>query len=107
VLVSYKQGLLGTEDFFAPEHKAITNPTGKPMEICSTLQEKSWGYHATNRNISVDEAWAKLVAARQGHANLLLNSGPMGDGSIPTEHARVLRALGDRIRREGFPPASA
>jgi alpha-L-fucosidase len=107
VLVSYKQGLLGTEDFFAPEHKAITNPTGKPMEICSTLQEKSWGYHATNQNISVDEAWAKLVAARQGHANLLLNSGPMGDGSIPPEHARVLRALGDRIRREGFPPASA
>jgi hypothetical protein len=25
VLVSYKQGLLGTEDFFAPEHKSIAN----------------------------------------------------------------------------------
>jgi alpha-L-fucosidase len=107
VLVSYKQGLLGTEDFFAPEHKAIAHATGKPMEICSTLQDRSWGYHATNPHISVEAAWAKLVAARQGRANLLLNSGPMGDGSIPPEHARVLRALGDRIRREGFPPAPA
>lgn len=105
VLVSYKQGLLGTEDFFAPEHKAITNPSGKPMEICSTLQDRSWGYHATNRNISPDEAWAKLVAARQGPANLLLNSGPMPDGSIPPVHAQVLREMGARIRRDGFPAA--
>ena len=105
VLVSYKQGLLGTEDFFAPEHKAITNPSGKPMEICSTLQDKSWGYHATNRNLTTDEAWAKLVAARQGNANLLLNTGPMPDGSIPPVHARVLREMGDRIRRDGFPAA--
>ncbi len=105
VLVSYKQGLLDTEDFFAPEHKAIGNPSGKPMEICSTLQDKSWGYHATNRNITTDEAWAKLVAARQGNANLLLNSGPMPDGSIAPAHARVLRELGERLRRDGFPPA--
>ncbi len=105
VLVSYKQGLLGTEDFFAPEHKAINNPSGKPMEICSTLQDKSWGYHAENRNLTTDEAWAKLVAARQGNANLLLNSGPMPDGSIPAAHAGVLREMGERIRRTGFPPA--
>lgn len=107
VLVSYKQGLLGTEDFFAPEHKAIGNPSGKPMEICSTLQDRSWGYHATNRNLSTDEAWAKLVAARQGNANLLLNSGPMGDGAIPPAHAAVLRDLGTRLRRDGFPAAGA
>ena len=103
VLVSYKQGLLGTEDFFAPEHKAIANPTGRPMEICSTLQDKSWGYHATNRNLTTDEAWAKLVAARQAGANLLLNTGPRPDGSIHPDHARVLREMGARIRRDGFP----
>ncbi|MDP3073030.1 MAG: alpha-L-fucosidase [Opitutaceae bacterium] len=107
VLVSYKQGLLGTEDFFAPEHKAISNPSGKPMEICSTLQEKSWGYNASARNLNTDEAWAKLGAARMGNANLLLNSGPMPDGSIPPEHARVLRELGGRIRRDGFPAAGS
>jgi len=103
VLVSYKQGLLGTEDFFAPEHKAVENPSGKPMEICSTLQEKSWGYNAQARHISTDEAWAKLAAASTARANLLLNTGPRPDGSIPPEHERVLRALGKRIRAEGWP----
>ena len=103
VLVSYKQGLLGTEDFFAPEHKAVENPSGKPMEICSTLQEKSWGYNAQARHISTDEAWAKLVAASTAGANLLLNTGPLPDGSIPQEHVRVLRALGQCIRADGWP----
>ena len=36
VLVSYKQGLLGTEDFQAPEHKPV-DETGKPTEICTTM----------------------------------------------------------------------
>lgn len=103
VLVSYKQGLLGTEDFFAPEHKAVTAEGGKPMEICSTLQEGSWGYHADKRNISTDEAWNKLSAAGFAHANLLLNSGPLPDGSISPAHVQVLREMGERIRKEGYP----
>ncbi len=47
VLVAYKQGLLGTEDFFSPERKAalaVANATGKPVEINDTLQERIWGY---------------------------------------------------------------
>lgn len=104
VLVSYKQGLLGTEDFFAPEHKAIEKPGDRPMEICSTLQEKSWGFHSRNRHLSTDEAWAKLVAARKARANLLLNAGPVGDGSIHQNHVQVLREIGSRIKSDGFPP---
>jgi alpha-L-fucosidase len=107
VLLSYKQGLLGTEDFFAPEHKAIEAAGGKPMEICSTLQEGSWGYNTQKRNISTDEAWAKLAAAGAAHANLLLNTGPLPDGSIAPAHAQVLRELGQRIRAGGFPAAAA
>ncbi|HOX57665.1 MAG TPA: alpha-L-fucosidase [Candidatus Paceibacterota bacterium] len=103
VLVSYKQGLLGSEDFFAPEHKAVAFGGDKPMEICSTLQEGSWGYHEQKRHVTTDEAWAKLAAARAARANLLLNTGPLPDGSIPPQHARVLRAIGERIRRSGFP----
>ncbi|MCU0778562.1 MAG: alpha-L-fucosidase [Akkermansiaceae bacterium] len=103
VLVSYKQGLLGTEDFFAPEHKAIGNPSGKPMEICSTLQDGSWGYNKLKRNLNPDEAWAKLAAARSANANLLLNTGPLPDGSIPAQHAKVLREIGRRICEQGWP----
>ena len=107
VLVSYKQGLLGTEDFFAPEHKAIEATGGKPMEICSTLQEGSWGYNTQKRNITTDEAWEKLSAAGAAHANLLLNTGPLPDGSIAPAHAQVLREVGQRIRADGFPAAAA
>ena len=106
VLISYKQGLLGSEDFFAPEHKAVAVTGNKPMEICSTLQEGSWGYHHDKRNLTTEEAWAKLVAARAANANLLLNTGPLPDGSIPPQHARVLREIGERIRKQGFPTAS-
>ena len=105
-LISYKQGLLGSEDFFAPEHKAVAVTGNKPMEICSTLQEGSWGYHHDKRNLTTEEAWAKLVAARAANANLLLNTGPLPDGSIPPQHARVLREIGERIRKQGFPTAS-
>lgn len=107
VLVSYKQGLLGTEDFFAPEHKAIGNPSGKPMEICSTLQDGSWGYDEQRRHLTADEAWAKLVAARAAGANLLLNTGPLGDGSIHPQDAATFRELGQRIRTQGWPPGPA
>ena len=101
VLISYKQGLLGTEDFFAPEHKAIAAPDNRPMEICSTLQDGSWGFNKLKRHLTTDEAWAKIVAARSANANLLLNTGPMPDGSIPAEQARVLREIGRRIREQG------
>lgn len=47
--MSYKQGYLGTEDFFAPEHKA-TNRFGQsadevPGEVCTTTSG-GWGYNA-------------------------------------------------------------
>ncbi len=105
VLVSYKQSLLGTEDFFAPEHKAVANPSGRPMEICSTLQDGSWGYDVQRRHLNADEGWAKLVAARAANCNLLLNTGPMPDGSIPPEAVATFREIGRRIRANGWPPS--
>ncbi len=103
VLVSYKQGLLGTEDFFAPEHDAV-DTGGKPGEICTTMG-KGWGYtqaDAANHK-SVDEVWETIRKARQSNYNLLLNTGPLGDGSIDAEDQPVLREVGARLRREGFP----
>ncbi len=103
VLVSYKQGLLGTEDFLAPEHQAIPVESGKPLEICSTLQEDSWGYFIGKRHLTADEAWAKLTNARKANANLLLNTGPLPDGSIHRQDVQTLREAGRRIREQGWP----
>jgi alpha-L-fucosidase len=103
VLVSYKQGLLGTEDFFAPEHKGIANSNGKPMEICTTLQDKAWGYSKDAKHRGPDEVITMLRSAAAQHANLLLNTGPLADGSVHPEDNATLREVGRRIQVEGFP----
>lgn len=105
-LVSYKQGLLGTEDFFAPERKAVANTSGKPMEICSTLQQSGWGYVARSKYLDADAVMEQLSVARYHHANLLINSGPLPDGSIPPDDSTTLREVGRRLRANGFPKGS-
>ena len=115
-LVSYKQGLLGTEDFFAPEHGIpvgqeakragkMTAEDNRPREICTTMCPKSWGYLEAGRgeHKTVQEVWDTLKNAGAAKANLLLNSGPMPDGSIDPEDEPVLREVGRRIREEGYP----
>jgi len=107
ILVSYKQGLLGTEDFFAPEHRGIQNTTGKPMEICTTLQKQGWGWVKNSPHLGPDEVMAKLAHAAYQKANLLLNTGPLADGSIHEGDARTLREVGARIQRDGWPAPKA
>ena len=104
VLVSYKQGLLGTEDFVAPEHKALPR-SDKPGEICTTMCPGSWGYlaSAAGKHKSADEVWESVKIAREKGYNLLLNTGPLPDGSIDPEDDKTLREVGERLRREGFP----
>ncbi|MHC4983837.1 MAG: alpha-L-fucosidase [Planctomycetota bacterium] len=103
LLVSYKQGLLGTEDFAAPEHKAVET-SGKPGEICTTTHA-GWGYVAAcdDKHKTADEIWENLRAARRAGFNLLLNTGPLGDGSIHPEDEKAFREVGARLRAEGFP----
>lgn len=103
-LVSYKQGITGTEDFFAPEHKAVDKP-GKIVEICTTMCPGSWGYHAdkAGTHLNADQVWEKLVDAGTMGCNLLLNTGPLPDGSLDPEDVAVLKQVGARIREEGFP----
>jgi alpha-L-fucosidase len=105
-LVSYKQGYLGTEDFFAPEH-TVYNRFGdeaadRPGEVCTTAGG-GWGYIGGSEYATCDEVWQKLRAAREGGYNLLMNVGPLPDGSLPDDAAATLRAVGERIRAEGFP----
>ncbi|MFG0250966.1 MAG: alpha-L-fucosidase [Phycisphaeraceae bacterium JB051] len=97
-LVSYKQGYLGTEDYFAPEHEAV-NAHGKLCEICTTLTPGSWGFHyeKNGSQLSVQEVWNKLVEARKQDMNLLLNTGPLPDGRMNPIEVKILREIGKRI----------
>jgi len=103
VLASYKQGLLGTEDFQAPERhwKGVAE---KPLEICDTMQPRGWGYiiedegkHKTKRQVI-----EMLRTAAEYPANLLLNTGPLPSGEIHPDDVSVLRAVGQEIRTKGW-----
>ena len=39
----------------------------------------------------------------ENNCNLLLNVGPMADGSVHPNHVKILLELGDKIRKEGYP----
>jgi alpha-L-fucosidase len=45
----------------------------------------------------------KLKFALLKNANLLLNTGPLPDGSIHPEDIKTLREVGKRIREYGWP----
>ncbi|EMI22848.1 Glycoside hydrolase, family 29, subgroup [Rhodopirellula maiorica SM1] len=101
VLVSYKQGLLGTEDFKAPE-RHWKGESDVPLEICDTLQPHGWGYMKTDdgKHKTADQVMEMLATAKSMNANLLLNTGPLPDGSIHPEDLATLKEVGRR-RRQG------
>jgi len=99
-LVSYKQGLLGTEDFKAPE-RHFKGSSDVPLEICDTLQPYSWGYSQKDElgHKSVDDVIEMLNKAEQMNANLLLNTGPLPDGSIHPDDVKTLKEVGKRLHK--------
>lgn len=103
VLVSYKNGLLGTEDFMAPERNWKGN-IEKPLEICDTLQPDGWGFiHADDgKHKTADQVVSMLKKAAQYPANLLLNSGPLPAGEIHPEDVKTLKEVGHRIKNEDW-----
>ena len=124
-LLSFKNGATGEEDFGAPEHSGRSQghryraqgnleaaeradrgwelTRHKHNEICSTMQDKAWGYNAAARHLTADEVWGFLDYAASIDCNLLLNTGPLGDGSIHEGDAATLREVGRRIRLDGWP----
>jgi alpha-L-fucosidase len=124
-LISFKQGATGEEDFATPEQKfhsleeRARNEYGeraaliarkaweknrhKHNEVCATLQKGAWGYQADAEHLNSDELYALLGHAHSHNCNLLANVGPLPDGSIHPEDIASLRAVGRRIRTQGWP----
>lgn len=127
-LVSFCHGVTGDEDFITYEHRFRRQSeftfvpeevqrklADKPVEICTTLQlqerdgkgTKMWFHVEGAYHRNADEVWQLLAEARRDNCNLLLNIGPLGDGSIHPADVATLRAVGRRIREHGFPPPAA
>jgi alpha-L-fucosidase len=100
VLVSYKQGVLGTEDFKAPERN-FTGESDVPLEICNTMQPYAWGYDRDNDvgHKTPAEVMAMLQETKEKKANLLLNIGLLPDGSVFPDDISTLREVGKRLKQ--------
>ncbi len=103
VLVSYKNGLLGTEDFMAPERNWKGNMQ-KPLELCDTMQPDGWGYTKSDddKHKTADQVVQMLKTAAAYPANLLLNTGPLPSGEIHPDDVKALKEVGRRIREQGW-----
>ena len=110
-LISAKSGYLGTEDYFAPEyHWLERNPdktkemieSGKLVEICNHIA--GWGYAKKNdgKHRGAESVIENLKYAGKFNANLLLNTGPLPDGSIDKQDIETLKKVGQIIRKEGW-----
>lgn len=112
-LISFKQGANGDEDFVAPERNprvhqrggetariAWEKNQGKPIEICDTLQPRVWGYDMRNAQEHRDPAYVMemLEHADSVNANLLLNTGPLWDGSIDPVDRETLIEVGKLLK---------
>lgn len=105
VLVAYKDGLTGTEDYLGPEENWDwqERPDGRHVEVCGCLNRGGWGYTPPVEPRTPAEVWELLGKTGRAGANLLLNVGPLPDGSIHPAEAEVLRTVGARLRQDGFP----
>jgi alpha-L-fucosidase len=109
-LISYKHGLYPElEDFMAPEIQQTDAAKGKrgskPMEICRTMQKRSadtprghlWGWLDGADHVTPDEVMDMLADAQSKNANLLLNVGPLPDGSIHPDDISTLKEVEIRL----------
>jgi alpha-L-fucosidase len=99
-ILSYKFGAIGTEDFLAPEEAQLARlperPT-KPIELCVPLND-GWGYVAGAPHHDVEWLLARHNRARELNANLLVNVGPLGDGSVHPDDVRTLKQFAARLK---------
>jgi alpha-L-fucosidase len=89
-------------DFVTPEqHIPATGMPGVDWETCMTLNT-TWGYSEHDHAWKSDETLIRnLVDIASKGGNYLLNIGPKGDGSVPEESAKSMRAIGAWMRVNG------
>jgi alpha-L-fucosidase len=93
----------GHYDFRTPEYASLPAPTDYKWESTRGLGY-SFGYNQLEGEVqALDPARLihEFVDIVSKNGNLLLNIGPMGDGTLPPLQAERLRALGDWLRVNG------
>ncbi len=93
--------LQGYGDYETPEQNfPVTRPKFNWWELCMTTND-NWGFHNDNNWKTPYEVISIFVDAVSNGGNLLLDMGPMEDGTIPAEQGNVLKELGAWNKRNG------
>jgi alpha-L-fucosidase len=93
--------LQGYGDYATPEQNfPISRPALNWWELCMTTND-NWGFHHDNNWKTPYEVITIFVDAVANGGNLLLDMGPMEDGTIPPEQINVLKELGAWNKRNG------
>ncbi len=89
-------------DFITPEqHIPATGMPGIDWETCMTMNT-TWGYSEHDHAWKSDETLIRnLIDIASKGGNYLLNIGPKGDGSVPEESVKSLRAIGAWMKTNG------
>lgn len=128
-LVVFKTGANGNEDFITGEREmgslsSVFKNAGlpesvqlaadasweknkeKPAELNIPIQTLGWAYHSSprQRQKSKEEVLDLLNSCALMNANLLLNIGPLPDGTILEENVKTLKEVGNYLDENGFPP---
>lgn len=92
------------EDFLTPED-SISPADGAYWEACMTFNGISWGYLdstlAAPYSYSAQQIIKMLNRCTSSGGNLLLNIGPMADGTVPSEAIEPLGTVGKWLSENG------
>lgn len=93
--------LQGYGDYATPEQNfPVSRPKDNWWELCMTTND-NWGFHHDNNWKTPYEVITIFVDAVTNGGNLLLDMGPMEDGTIPAEQVTVLKELGAWNKKNG------
>lgn len=100
IVINNRLGMRKHGDYQTPERKVGEFNVSRPWETCDTLCE-SWGWTPGCRIRPMKEVIHLLTDVITGGGNLLLNVGPMADGSFQKEHEERLLEIGAWLEKYG------
>lgn len=94
--------LQGYGDYETPEQNfPVSRPKYHWWELCMTTND-NWGYHLNDDNWKTPYEVISIFADAISYGgNLLLDIGPMADGSIPPQQVHILKELGKWNKKHG------
>jgi len=94
IIINNRSGL--PEDYDTPENEIAINlePSARPFETCLCMND-SWGYIPGDQNYkTVFQCLHVLLRVRTAGGNLLLNTSPDAEGSMPDPAVNIFKQIG-------------